>query len=205
MHEQPAAVQEGTIGTRIGPELVDGRGRSISTAILYEVARAMRELAPRDPITVRTDPLPAVDSDLRAWCRTTGRELVEVSEADRARDYVIRKAVAVPAQPAWAIVISNPGLGELLSPLGFAHAAALAGSPVAIYFQGPAVRVLTRSFTEQLAGWQRAFSAFARRGLERAGHPPAHEKLRSDNSMTSAPASTSAADRWRTSKSPPNS
>ena len=86
MHEQPPAVQEGTIGTQTGPRLVDGRGRSISTAILYEVARAMRDLAPRDPITVRTDPLPAVDSDLRAWCRTTGHELVEVNEADRARD-----------------------------------------------------------------------------------------------------------------------
>ena len=49
---------------------------------------------------------------------------------------------------------------------------------MAIYFQGPAVRVLTRSFTKQLAGWQRPFSAFARRGLERSGHPPAHEKLR---------------------------
>ncbi len=178
MHEQHSAVQEATIGAETGSRLVDGRGRSISTAILYEVARALRELAPGDPITVRTDPLPAVDSDVRAWCRTTGHELVEVNEADHARDYVIRKAVAALEQPAWAIVISNPGLEELLSPLGFALAAALAGSPVAIYFQGPAVRVLTRSFTEKLAGWQRPFSAFARRGLERAGHPPAHEKLR---------------------------
>jgi predicted peroxiredoxin len=49
---------------------------------------------------------------------------------------------------------------------------------VAIYFQGPAVRVLTGSFTERLASWQRPFSGFARRGLERAGHPPPHEKLR---------------------------
>jgi predicted peroxiredoxin/TusA-related sulfurtransferase len=161
-----------------GAAAVDGRGRSISTAILYEVVRTIRELSPGEIVGVRTDPLPAVDSDVRAWCRTTGHELVEVEEIEGARDYAIRKAAAVRPQPGWAIVISNPGLEELLSPLGFALAAALAGSVVAIYFQGPAVRVLTRSFTEQLAGWQRPFSAFARRGLDKAGHPPPHQKLR---------------------------
>lgn len=67
---------------------------------------------------------------------------------------------------------------ELLSPLGFALGAAPAGSPVAIYFQGPAVHVLTRSFNEHLPGWKRPFSTFARRGLDRAGHHPPHEKLR---------------------------
>jgi predicted peroxiredoxin/TusA-related sulfurtransferase len=159
-------------------QLVDGRGRSISTAILYEVVRALRELTPGDGVRVRADPLPAVDSDMRAWCRTTGHELVEVTELEGAREYVIRKASAVREQPAWSMVISNPGLEELLSPLGFALAAALGGSAVAVYFQGPAVRVLTRSFSERLPGWQRPFSAFARRGLARAGHPPPHEKLR---------------------------
>ncbi len=159
-------------------QLVDGRGRSISTAILYEVVRTLRELSPGDRMRVRADVLPAIDSDMRAWCRTTGHELVEVEEADGARDYVIRKASEVRKQPAWAMVISNPGLEELLSPLGFALGAALGGSPVALYFQGPAVRVLTGSFSERLIGWRRPFSGFARRGLARAGHPPPHEKLR---------------------------
>jgi predicted peroxiredoxin/TusA-related sulfurtransferase len=159
-------------------QLVDGRGRSISTAILYEVVRALRELTPGDGLRVRADPLPAVDSDMRAWCRTTGHELIEVGKAEGAREYVIRKASEVRKQPAWAMVISNPGLEELLSPLGFALGAALGGSAVALYFQGPAVRVLTGSFSEGLAGWRRPFSGFARRGLERAGHPPPHEKLR---------------------------
>ena len=62
--------------------------------------------------------------------------------------------------------------------MGFALGAALAGGSVAIYFQGPAVRVLTRSFSEKLSGWKRPFSAFARRGLDRAGHPPPRAKLR---------------------------
>jgi len=92
--------------------------------------------------------------------------------------YAVRKAAELREQSAWAIVISNPGLEELLSPLGFALAAALGGSPVGIYFQGPAVRVLTRSFSEHLPGWKRPFSGLARRGLDKAGHPPPHEKLR---------------------------
>jgi predicted peroxiredoxin/TusA-related sulfurtransferase len=158
--------------------VVDGRGRSVSTAILYELERGLRVLAPGAVIKVRTDVLPAVDTDIRAWCRSTGHELVGVEEGADARVYAVRKAAEVREQPAWAIVISNPGLEELLAPLGFALAAALAGSPVAIYFQGPAVRVLTRSYSERLPGWKRPFSGFARRGLERIGHPPAHEKLR---------------------------
>lgn len=160
-----------------GESVVDGRGRSISTAVLYEVACAMRNLAPGEVVRVRTDLRPAVDSDVRAWCRTTGHELVGVEEAAGAREYAVRKAAKLREQPAWAIVISNPGLEELLSPLGFALAAALAGSPVSVYFQGPAVRVLTRSFSERLPGWKRPFSAIARRGLDRAGHPPPHAKL----------------------------
>jgi predicted peroxiredoxin/TusA-related sulfurtransferase len=158
--------------------MVDGRRRSVSTAILYEAWRAMRDLAPGALIKVRTDVLPAVDSDVRAWCRTTGHELVEVEERAGVREYVVRKAAKVREQPGWAIVISNPGLEELLSPLGFALAAALDGSAVALYFQGPAVRVLTRSFSERLAGWQRPFSTFARRGLDKSGHPPPQQKLR---------------------------
>ncbi len=175
---EPTAEDRDRRFERSATRVVDGRGRSISTSILYEVVRALRELSPGDIVTVRTDRLPAVDSDTRAWCRTTGHELVAVEDLPDARGYAIRKAAAAREQPAWAVVISNPGLEELLSPLGFALGAALGGSPVAIYFQGPAVRVLTHSFTERLAGWQRPFSAFARRGLERAGHPPPHEKLR---------------------------
>ena len=158
---------------------VDGRGRSISTAILYGVAKTMRELEPAAEVSVRTDALPAVDSDLRAWCRTTGHELVGVDEDKEERRYRIRKSDRPRTQPPWALVISDPGLEELLSPLGFALGAALGGSQVAIYFQGPAARVLARDFKEKLKGAHRApFSRFARRGLARAGHPSPHEKLR---------------------------
>jgi predicted peroxiredoxin/TusA-related sulfurtransferase len=159
--------------------VVDGRGRSISTAILYEVVVAMRELEPGSETSVIADALPAVDSDVRAWSRATGHEIVAVEEGDRERTYRIRKADPPRGRPPWALVISDPGLEELLSPLGFALAAALGGSEVAIYFQGPAARVPTRGFKERLKGFHRApFSGLARRGLARAGHPPPGEKLR---------------------------
>jgi predicted peroxiredoxin/TusA-related sulfurtransferase len=157
---------------------VDGRGRSISTAILYEVVTAMRGLETGGEMTVVADALPAVDSDIRAWCRTTGHELAGVEEGERERRNRTRKTDRPHRRPAWALVISDPGLEELLSPLGFALAAALGGSQVAIYFQGPAVRMPTRRFRERLKGPHRApFSGFARRTLARAGHPPPHEKL----------------------------
>jgi hypothetical protein len=38
--------------------------------------------------------------------------------------------------------------------------------------------VLTRSFKETLPGRRRPFSTFARRGLDKARHPPPHQKLR---------------------------
>ena len=157
---------------------IDGRGRSISTAILYDVWNAMRDLEPGEETSVRTDALPAVDSDVRAWCRTAGHELTGVEERETERAYGIRKTGRPPVRPPWALVISDPGLEELLSPLGFALAAALGGSQVAIYFQGPAVRVPTRRFKERLKGPHRApFSGFARRGLAGAGHSPPREKL----------------------------
>jgi predicted peroxiredoxin len=139
----------------------------------------MRELAPGEEVSVTADPLPAVDSDIRAWCRATGQELAAVEEGERERRYRIRKSDRPASAPPWALVVSDPGLEELLSPLGFALAAALSGSQVAIYFQGPAARVPARGFKEKLKGPHRApFSGLARRGLARAGHPSPQEKLR---------------------------
>jgi predicted peroxiredoxin len=75
------------------------------------------------------------------------------------------------------MVISSDGLEELLSPLGFALAAALEGMDVHLYFQGPAVRVLTHQFRLKLRGWARPFSRFAEAGMRKAGHIPAKQKL----------------------------
>ena len=80
-------------------------------------------------------------------------------------------------------MISSDGLEELLSPLGFALAAALEGMAVHVYVQGPAVRVLARGFQPRLRGWGRPFSRFAASGLSRAGHLPAQDKLRQLRSL----------------------
>lgn len=139
----------------------------------------MSALEPGEDLAVRADALPAVDRDIRAWTRTTGHVLAAVDHAGQVRRYTIRKTGRPDSRPPWALVISDPGLEELLSPLGFALAAALGGSRVSIYFQGPAVRVLRRGYKERLKGLHRApFSTFARRGLDAAGHPPAQQKLR---------------------------
>ena len=76
-----------------------------------------------------------------------------------------------------AAVISDDGLFELLSPLGFALAAALEGHDVSLYFQGPAVRVLAKGYTPKMHGLSRPFSRFPRSGLAKAGHIGPQEKI----------------------------
>jgi predicted peroxiredoxin len=124
-----------------------------------------------------TDAHPAIDSDLRAWSRSTGNPLVEVVEGDETRRFVIKKGSPRKSGQKLASVISDDGLFELLSPLGFAMAAGLEGHDVSLYFQGPAVRVLARGFTPKMHGLGRPFSRFPRNGLAKVGHVSPHEKL----------------------------
>ena len=97
---------------------------------------------------------------------------------------ILHREVSSQAGPSTlATVLSSDGLEELLSPLGFALAAALEGVTVHLYFQGPAVRVLTRRFRPKLRSWARPFSAFAASRLSRAGHLPSRDKLRQLDSL----------------------
>lgn len=75
------------------------------------------------------------------------------------------------------MIISDPGLEMLLSPVGLALSAALSGTDVFIYFQGPAVRVLKKNFKAKLSGIQKTFSSFARKQMAKAGHLPPQDKL----------------------------
>ena len=113
-----------------------------------------------------------------AWCRATGQQVTVRERTSAQSRYVITKGTPAPSGRRLAAVISDPGLEELLSPLGFALAAALEGIEVSSYFQGPAVRVLAKGFTEKLRGRARPFGRFARGGLTKAGHVPAQEKIR---------------------------
>jgi len=157
---------------------LDLRGRTITTFIAYEVAQQLARLTDGEGLEVITEARDDVDSDMRAWCRATGQELTRAERRDGERWYLIRKRPRRRTERRLAAVISDPGLEQLLSPLGFALAAALEGIEVSLYFQGPAVRVLTHGFAERLRGLSRPFSRFARAGLARAGHLPAQDKIR---------------------------
>ena len=57
---------------------------------IVKTAQAFKELAPGELLEVlATDPGSVADLD--AWCRTTGNELVERTEADGVYRFVIRK------------------------------------------------------------------------------------------------------------------
>ena len=157
---------------------LDMRGKTITTYIAYETLKQLGDLADGESLELLTDAREEIDNDIRAWCRTRGQELADAGHADGSQRYVITRRPLRPSGKRYAAVISDAGLEELLSPLAFALAAALEGSDVSLYFQGPAVRVLAKGFTEHLHGPGRPFSRFARAGLARAGHIRAQEKLR---------------------------
>src|SRR5208282_730822 len=156
---------------------LDMRGKTITTFIAYETLKQLGDLTDGESLELLTDAGEEIDNDIRAWCRTRGQELTAAGHNDGSQQYVITKQPLRPSGKRYAAVISDAGLEELLSPLAFALAAALEGSDVSLYFQGPAVRVLAKGFTEHLHGPGRPFSRFARAGLTRAGHIPAQEKL----------------------------
>lgn len=156
---------------------LDVRGKSITTYILYEIHEALADLPEGDRVEAVTDADPTIDNDLRAWSRTTGNPLVDVAADGKTRRFVIEKGPAQGPRRKLAAIISDHGLFELLSPLGFALAAALEGHEVVLYFQGPAVRILSRGFTAKMHGPGRPFSRFPRAGLAKAGHLPPEEKI----------------------------
>jgi predicted peroxiredoxin len=129
-------------------------------------------------LEIATDIYDPVANDIRAWCRMTGHNLLQTEEVSGYRRYYIEKTEPEDRGHRLALVVSNKGLEQLLSPLGFALGAAITGTDVHIYFQGPAVRVLKRNFKEKLQGASRPFSAFARKGLAKVGHVSPQEKLK---------------------------
>lgn len=156
---------------------IDMRGKKITTFILYHAVIKLREMGEGDVLQMETEAFEGIESDIRAWCRMTGNKLVEVEkEADR-ETYRIEKGRPEEEGRQLALVVSDPGLEELLSPLAFGLAAALEGTRVSIYFQGPAVKVLSRGFKGSLRGFGRPFSGFARKGMAEIGHVPPQEKL----------------------------
>lgn len=157
---------------------IDVRGKKITTFILYHAVMKLREMSEGDVLEIVTEAFEPIGSDIRAWCRMTGHGLVDFDKAVDQERYYIQKGAPVEEERKLAMVISDAGLEELISPLGFALGAAVAGTDVYIYFQGPAVKVLKKGFKEALHGISRLFSGFARKGLAEIGHLPPQDKLR---------------------------
>ncbi len=159
-------------------KLIDRRGRTITTFVIYDATKELERMAEGEVLEILTDEFEPFDPDVRSWCEATGHLLLASETVTEGHRFLIEKRAPKVKETSLAMVISAAGLDELLSPLGFALGAALEGMGVHLYFQGPAVRVLTKGFRPKLRGWARPFSGFAASGMSKAGHIPAQEKLR---------------------------
>jgi predicted peroxiredoxin/TusA-related sulfurtransferase len=167
------------IGQLFGQETIDFSGKKISGFIIFKISEKLEGLKINESIKIKTDNYKAVQSDLLAWSRMTRNqvELIETSD-DNFFFEITKTSDKIGNGKTFSIIISDKGLEELLSPLGFSVGAALNGYQVNIYFQGPAVKVLQKGFKEKLKGFNSIFSGFARNGLSKIGHSPAQDKLR---------------------------
>ncbi len=162
---------------------LDVRGKSITTYVVFEADRQLAGLLEGELLEIVTDDLEAFSPDIAAWCEATGHRLVVTAATDDGRRFLIEKRLRKREYKQLAMVVSTDGLEELLSPLGFALAAALEGIEVHLFFQGPAVRVLARGFRPKLRGWARPFTRFAAAGMSAAGHVAAQDKLEQIRSL----------------------
>ncbi len=162
---------------------LDRRGKIITTFVIYDAAVELEQMTEGEVLEILTDEFTPFEPDIRAWCQATGHVLLASETAPDGHRFLIEKRHPKVRETSLAMVISAAGLDELLSPLGFALGAALEGMDVHLYFQGPAVRVLTKGYRPRLRGWARPFSRFAAAGMSRAGHIPAQDKLRQLRSL----------------------
>jgi predicted peroxiredoxin/TusA-related sulfurtransferase len=156
---------------------IDMRGKTITPFILYYAVKKLKDMQVGEILEVNTDKFEAIENDINAWSRMTGNSLIEMETGNNYQRYFIKKVSIKKSERKLAMIISDPGLERLLSPLGLALSAALSGTDVYLYFQGPAVRVLKKNFKAKLSGIQKPFSSFARKEMARAGHLPPQDKL----------------------------
>ena len=170
--------EEVAMETLIAKTTLDLKGKTISTFVVFEVAKQLDAMREGETIEVLTDDYEPLRRDVSVWCQTMGHELVASEKVTTGWRFLIEKRIPTAKDTKLAMVISPDGLEELLSPLGFALAAALEGIDVSLYVQGPAVRVLGRGYRPKLKGWARPFSRFAAAQMAASGHIPAQDKFR---------------------------
>lgn len=169
--------------TTTAQKSLDRRGRTITTFVVFDAATELQAMNDAEVLELVTDEFEPFEQDIPAWCEATGHVLVSSEKTATGHRFLIEKGSPKTKETKLAMVISDDGLEELLSPLGFALGAALEGIDVHLYFQGPAVRVLAKGFRPKLKGWARPFSRFAAAGMTKTGHIPAQEKLRQLRSL----------------------
>ncbi len=156
---------------------LDRRGKAIATFVVFDAAAALESMVEGDRLELLVDDYPPLRADIAAWCASTGHRIVDSGRTSEAVRFLIEKGATRAKDTKLAMVVSADGLEELLTPLGFALAAALEGIEVSLFVQGPAVRVLQRGYRPKLKGWARPFSRFAAAGMAGSGHIPPQEKL----------------------------
>jgi predicted peroxiredoxin len=167
-----------SLGQLNGQGIMDFSGKKISAFIINGITEKFAEIKLNESVKVKTDNYTAIQSDLFAWSRITGNKVIQKENTSDCLTFeIIKSTEGIGHGKSFSIIISDKGLEELLSPLGFSLSAALSGYNVNIYFQGPAVKVLENGFKEKLKGLSSPFSGFARNGLNKIGHSPAQEKL----------------------------
>lgn len=164
-----------------------GSQKVVSIYCLGQLVNALASLQPGDAIDLSTDSFEGLRNDILAWGRLTGHSVREICSPESSgeeekydRYVVVKRSDEAPGKTKGkvAIIISQDGLLELASPLGFALGSVIAGMEVALFFQGPGVRILRKGFRAKMPGCLAApFSRFARNGMASVGHDPPENKL----------------------------
>lgn len=99
---------------------IDMRGKTITPFIVYYIVKNLKDMQKGELLEVNTDRFEAIENDIGAWARMTGFPLEKIETGDEYQRYYIRNIETAETEKKLAMIISNPGLEMLLSPLGLA-------------------------------------------------------------------------------------
>ncbi|MBI9098015.1 MAG: DsrE family protein [Spirochaetaceae bacterium] len=156
---------------------IDCKGKTISTFIIFYLFQGLSEIENDQYVDLIIDNTDYVKNDIVSWANYCDIQILSEEEIDGSIQIRFVKQSQINKGKSFALALAEDGLGELLSPLGFALGAALSGYDVRIFLNGPAVKIVEKGFKEKLSGFSRIFSGFARRGLNNIGHISPTQKL----------------------------